>query len=145
MTALDAGGVRRALVALFLTLGGAALVAASDPGVTARAILGRDRYQTDLFVDGPQKVIILSRVLPMPSTLGYEELHHLRVTKVNGVELQSLADLPAALTKPQDGVHKIEFDSDPAMIFLDAAGLTADQETLVKNYRLPLTQRLEED
>jgi hypothetical protein len=47
MTALDAGGVRRALVALFLTLGGAALVAASDPGVTARAILGRDRYQTD--------------------------------------------------------------------------------------------------
>jgi len=104
-----------------------------------------DRYQTDLFVDGPQKVIILSRVLPMPSTLGYEELHHLRVTKVNGVELQSLADLPAALSKPHEGVHKIEFDSDPGMIFLDAAGLNADQEALVKNYRLPLTQRLEED
>ena len=103
-----------------------------------------DRYQSELFADGPKKVVILSRVLPMPSTLGYEELHHLRVVKVNGMELQSLADLPAALAKPQDGVHKIEFDSDPGMIFLDAAGLTADQEALVKNYRLPTTQRLED-
>ena len=103
-----------------------------------------DRYQSELFADGPKKVIILSRVLPMPSTLGYEELHHLRVTKVNGVELQSLADLPAALEKPQDGVHKIEFDTDPRMIFLDAAGLAADQQALVKNYRLPTTQRLED-
>jgi S1-C subfamily serine protease len=103
-----------------------------------------DRYQNELFADGPKKVVILSRVLPMPSTLGYEELHHLRVTKINGVELQSLADVPAALAKPQDGVHKIEFDTDPHMIFLDAAGLTADQEALVKNYRLPTTQRLED-
>lgn len=103
-----------------------------------------DRYQNELFADGPKKIVILSRVLPMPSTLGYEELHHLRVTKVNGVELQSLADMPLALEKAQDGVHKIEFDADPGMIFLEAAGLTADQDALVKNYRLPTTQRLED-
>jgi S1-C subfamily serine protease len=103
-----------------------------------------DRYQNELFADGPKKVVILSRVLPMPSTLGYEELHHLRITKVNGVELQSLADLPSALEKPQDGVHKIEFDTDPGVIFLEAAGLDSDREALAKNYRLPATQRLED-
>lgn len=101
-----------------------------------------DQYQEDLFANGPKKIVILSRVLPMPSTLGYEELHHLRVTKVNGVELQSLNDLPDALTKAENGVHRIEFDSDPSVIFLDAAGLAADEKALTQNYRLPAIKRL---
>lgn len=101
-----------------------------------------DRFQQDLFADGPKKIVILSRVLPMPSTLGYEELHHLRVTKINGVELQSLADVPAALEKPENGLHKVEFDADPSVIYLDAASLKSDEETLQKTYRLPATKRL---
>ncbi len=101
-----------------------------------------DRYQQDLFADGPKKIVILSRVLPMPSTLGYEELHQLRVTKINGVELQSLADVPGAIEKPENGLHKIEFDADPSVIYLDAASLRADEEALAKNYRLPATKRL---
>lgn len=101
-----------------------------------------DRYQQDLFADGPKKIVILTRVLPMPSTLGYEELHHLRVTKINGIALQSLADVPGALEKPENGLHKVEFDTDPSAIYLDAASLKADEEALTKNYRLPATKRL---
>ena len=101
-----------------------------------------DRYQQDLFAEGPKKIVILSRVLPMPSTLGYEELHHLRVTKINGVELQSLADVPGALEKAQGGLHKVEFDADPSVIYLDAKSLKDDEETLTKTYRLPATKRL---
>ena len=103
-----------------------------------------DRYQSDLFKDGPKKVVILSRVLPMPSTLGYEELHHLVVKKINGVALQSLNDIPEALKKAEGGNHKIEFDGDPSLIYLDATALDGDEAALVKNYRLPATKRLEE-
>lgn len=102
-----------------------------------------DRYQQDLFAEGPKKIVILSRVLPMPSTLGYEDLHHLRVTKINGVELQSLADVPAAIEKVRDGLHKVEFDADPSVIYLDAASLKDDEAALTKTYRLPTTKRLE--
>jgi len=101
-----------------------------------------DRYQGDLFAEGPKKVVILSRVLPVPSTIGYEELHHLRVTKINGVELQSLADVPAALDKSTDGLQKIEFDADPSVIYLDTNSIKSDEQSLTRNYRLPTTQRL---
>jgi S1-C subfamily serine protease len=101
-----------------------------------------DHHQHELFEKGPKKIVILSRVLPMPSTIGYEELHHLRVTKINGMELQSLEDVPAALAKAENGIHRIEFDSDPGVIFLDAATLAADEKALTQNYRLPATKRL---
>lgn len=103
-----------------------------------------DRYQQDLFAEGPKKIVFLSRVLPMPSTLGYEELNHLRVTKINGLALQSLADVPVALEKPDDGLHKIEFDTDPGVIYLDAASLKVDEQALITNYRLPVTMRLQQ-
>jgi hypothetical protein len=101
-----------------------------------------DRYQHDLFKEGPKKIVILSRVLPMPSTIGYEELHHIRVTKINGVELQSLDDVPAALAKAENGIHRIDFDTDPGMIFLEAGSLVADEKALIQTYRLPATMRL---
>jgi S1-C subfamily serine protease len=101
-----------------------------------------DRYQQELFAEGPKKVVMLTRVLPMPSTLGYEELNHLRVTKINSVELQSLADVPGALAKAEQGLHRIEFDTDPGVIFLDAASVKEDEAALIKNYRLPATTRL---
>jgi S1-C subfamily serine protease len=107
-----------------------------------RELVYWDRYQQDLFADGPKKIVLLTRVLPLPSTLGYEELNHLRITKINGVELQSLDDVPAALEKAVDGVHKIEFDDDPGMIFLDATRLAEDEQALIKTYRLPATKRL---
>ena len=102
-----------------------------------------DRYQSDLFKDGPKKVVILSRVLPSDTTIGYEELRGLVVTKVNGVALQSLADLPGALAKATNGLHKIEFDEDPRVIWLDAKEAEALGPKLQTSYRIPVLQRLE--
>jgi S1-C subfamily serine protease len=103
-----------------------------------------DRYQGDLFKEGPKKIVILSRVLPMPSTVGYEELRQLVIKKINNVALQSLEDVPAALAKAEGSVHKIEFDGDPGVIYLDSASIATDEAALVKNYRLPVTKRLVE-
>jgi hypothetical protein len=101
-----------------------------------------DRYQQDLYPDGGGKIVILSRVLPVSSTIGYEELHHLRVTKINGLAIKSLEDVPTALARAENGLHKIEFDGDPGMIFLDAESLKRDEQALVETYRLPSTKRL---
>jgi S1-C subfamily serine protease len=102
-----------------------------------------DRYQTELFKDGPKKLVMLSSVLPSPATVGYEELHHLIVTRINGEALQSLADVPAALGKCANGLHKIEFADDPTAIYLDAAAITSGAEGLMKNYRIPMLERLD--
>ena len=102
-----------------------------------------DRQQNELFKDGPKKVVFLNRVLPSDMTVGYEELNHLIVTKVNGVAIQSLADIPAALAQASNGLHKIEFDGEPRVIYLDSAQVSANQAAFQQKYRLPALQRLD--
>lgn len=102
-----------------------------------------DRQQNALFKDGPKKLVYLNRVLPSDLTVGYEELQQIIVTKVNDVPLDCLADLPAALAKAQDGLHKIEFDREPSVIYLDAARVAAAAGAFQQKYRLPALQRLE--
>ena len=102
-----------------------------------------DRYQSELFEDGPKKVVFLTRVLPTPATVGYEDISTIRVTKINGVELQSLNDVPAALEKVQNGFHRIDFDEDPSTIYLDAAQVESVEKMVKEQYRLPTLKRLE--
>ncbi|MEO6784650.1 MAG: PDZ domain-containing protein, partial [Chthoniobacteraceae bacterium] len=106
-------------------------------------LLYDDRYQTELFPDGPRKVVFLSRVLPTSATVGYEELNHLRVTKINGVAIQSLDDVPKALEKPVNGFHKIEFEEDPKTIYLDAKETPKTGQSVQMQYRLPSLEFLE--
>ena len=102
-----------------------------------------DRYQDTLFQDDRKKLVILSHVLPTPNTLGYEEVNNLVVTKINGVTLKSIEDVPAALEKPVDGFHKIEFSENPREIFLDPKEVEAGNAALMRNYGLGALKRLE--
>ena len=102
-----------------------------------------DRFQSELFADGPRKLVFLSRVMPTSATVGYEELNHLLVTKINGVAIQSLDDVPKALEKPVDGFHKIEFEEDPKTIYLDAAEIQKTERQVQMQYRLPALKFLE--
>ncbi len=102
-----------------------------------------DAQQSELFKDGPKKVVFVSRVLPSEATIGYEEIQAIVVKKINGVTLQGVSDIPAALGQAKDGLHKIEFDGDPGTIYLDAAQVTALEPVLSKKYRLPTMQRLQ--
>ncbi len=90
-----------------------------------------------------RKVIILSGVLPSASTIGYEELRPMVVTRINGVELANLSDLPGALAKATKGLHKIEFDGDPSAIYLDVEAVSAGDAALMQNFRIPVLKRLE--
>jgi len=102
-----------------------------------------DRFQSELFPEGNRRVVILSQVLPANSTIGYDELSYLTVTKVNGKEIKSLADLAEAVKQPIEGFIKIETEEDPKQIELDAAQVAGEAPVLQENYGISALHRLD--
>ncbi len=102
-----------------------------------------DRFQDELFGDYDGKVLIMTGVLPSPSTVGYEQLGQLIVKRINGKPLHSMADVAEAVKKPIDGFHQLEFDEVPGMIFLDAEQVAKDEPALMSTYGLPEMKRVE--
>ena len=102
-----------------------------------------DRYQSSMVPSDRRRIVVLSQVLPVASNIGYEELKYLVVTKINGVAINSLDDLPTALAKPLEGFDKFEFEDAPHELFLDAAHLAEDDKNVLESYSLPALRRLE--
>ncbi len=102
-----------------------------------------DRYQSDLFQGDRKRLVILSQVLPTADTIGYEDLGALVVTKINDVTLNSFADVPKALEHPVNGFHKIEFEENPTVIYLDAQQVSDHTDDLMKTYGLRAVSRTE--
>ncbi len=102
-----------------------------------------DRFQTELFSETKQRVVILSQVLPANSTIGYDDFSYLLVKKVNGKEVHSLSDLAEAVKSPFNGFHVIETVDDPKQIELDATQVAAEAAELQENYNLPALQRVQ--
>src|SRR6266705_1016262 len=102
-----------------------------------------DHFQSELFPERNRRVVILSQVLPANSTIGYDNLAYLTVTKVNGKEIKSLGDLAEAVKQPIDGFIKIETEEDPKQIELDAAQVVAEAPNLQENYGISLLHRLD--
>ena len=101
-----------------------------------------DRFQWELFPEGHRRVVILSQVLPVNGTIGYDDVGYLTVTKVNGKEIRSLEDLAEALQQPADGFVKVETVEDPKQIELDASQAQTDEPRLRENFGIPALQRL---
>ena len=100
-----------------------------------------DRYQASLFPE-KRKLVVLTQIMPTKATVGYEHLNYLVVKRLNGQEIKSLADLASATQKPVDGFHRIEFEEDPHVVFLDAEEVSRDLAPLQELYSLPTMQRL---
>ena len=103
----------------------------------------KDRFQSELYPEGNRRVVVLTQVLPANSTIGYDELAYLTVTRINGKEIKSLANLAEAVKEPLNGFLKIEVEEDPKQIELEAAQVEAEAPALQQNYGLPALQRLE--
>ncbi|MBT7981154.1 MAG: PDZ domain-containing protein [Akkermansiaceae bacterium] len=90
--------------------------------------------------EGRRKLVILTRTIPTPATLGYERLSTLIVTKINGVPINDIQDVDKAANMPTNGQHRIEFDSYPKLIFLDA--VLAGRVNASLEQRIGITKRL---
>lgn len=106
-------------------------------------LLNIDRTQSELQNETRKRVVILNRILPSQVTVGYEEFRHLIVKSINGVNLSSIDDVPAALMEVSEGIHRVEFNGFPHQIFLDAKAVEDIKPLLMKNYRLPALSNLE--
>ena len=99
-----------------------------------------DHYQADLFPK-PRKIVFLSQILPNNDTIGYAQLNYMAIERVNGQPIYRLEDLAKAIEKPINGFHKIEFDLDPKVLYLDAEKVQTDAAQLQKTYSLPELHR----
>jgi hypothetical protein len=106
-------------------------------------LLHFDRIQSELENSGKKKLVMISRVLPSNVTIGYEDIRHVLVNTINGVPIQSLADIPEALKASKDGLIKIELASDPSLIFLDAGAVDQITPSLQRSYGITSMSRLE--
>jgi S1-C subfamily serine protease len=103
----------------------------------------KDRFQSEFYPEGNRRVVVLTQVLPANTTIGYDDIAYLSVTKVNGKEVKSLKDLAEAVKAPVDGFITIETEEDPKQIALEASQVEAEAAALKQNYGLPSLQRLE--
>ena len=99
-----------------------------------------DHYQADLFPK-PRKIVFLSQILPSNDTIGYPQMNYMAVERVNGRPIYRLEDLARAIEKPINGFHKIEFDLDPKVLYLDAGQVQENAAQLQKTYSLPALRR----
>jgi S1-C subfamily serine protease len=95
-----------------------------------------DRYQHELPSDRG-KIVFISAVLPGPNTVGYENLSYEIIEEANGRPIRSLADLAEAIDHPTDRFHRFKLAEDPGLIVLDVEGSKAEEERLLRDYRLP--------
>lgn len=93
--------------------------------------------------EGREKLVFLSNVLRTPSTLGYEELNSVIVTQVNGKAIKNIKDLSEAFSKPSaEGLHKIEFNDFPRVIYIDDRMSRAVNQQLIQ-YGISLLEKLD--
>jgi hypothetical protein len=81
-------------------------------------------------------VIVLSQVLPDSFNLGYQDVRHLALERVNGQKIGSLRDLQQALSRSTDGFHVMEFLKGETLqrIVLDAGQLDAATQRVLQRY-----------
>jgi S1-C subfamily serine protease len=98
-------------------------------------------YWLDRFMSTPERsrIVVLTRVLPDPATLGYQNLRELIVESINGVKLRSLDDVHPAFAKPEGGFDTITFAPGQRVrrIVLDAQEARAANDRLRATYERP--------
>lgn len=93
--------------------------------------------------EGREKLVFLSNVLKTPSTLGYEAISSVILTKVNGKEIKTIRDLAKAFEDiPADGIHVIEFNDYPKVIYVDEKASQIVNQQLLQ-YGIGQLQRLD--
>ena len=105
-------------------------------------LLYLDRYQSELPPDRG-RIVIISSVLPVPGTLGYENLSYEIVEEINGQPIRSLQDVAAAVDNPTDKFHRIKLAEDPGLVILDVEGSKQAEERIKAEYGIPAMRQLE--
>ncbi len=100
-----------------------------------------DEFQDELPPDRG-KIVFLSQVLPADTTVGYDDVAEIIVEKINGRTIRCLEDVAEAAKHPIDGFQKVELESDPGVLYLDAKEVSETADQLRDSYGLPALDNL---
>jgi hypothetical protein len=101
-----------------------------------------EAFQDDLEINGREKIVFLSGIMPTSYTVGYDNLSGMVVERINDQVISRLEDIPRALEKPVDGFHKVEFEYRPKVIYLDPLEIPKINAQIQKRYDLPALSNL---
>ncbi|PYT36094.1 MAG: hypothetical protein DMF52_08610 [Acidobacteria bacterium] len=93
-----------------------------------------------------RRVILLAYVLPSAYNLGYGNLETLPVARINGRDVDSIADVDEAFQHPDGDFHRIVFEPNPvrAEVVLEAATFEKATREILDEYQIPQRTRLPE-
>jgi len=93
-----------------------------------------------------RRVILLAYVLPSAYNLGYGNLETLPVARINGRDVDSIADVDEAFQHPDGDFHRIVFEPNPvrAEVVLEAATFEKATREILDEYQIPQRIRLPE-
>jgi hypothetical protein len=93
---------------------------------------------------GKRKLVMLAAALPTRTTQGYERVGGTLVTRVNGHDINDMADLDKAFKDPKDGLHTIELEDFPKVLYIDALTAESDNLKLLSGgFRISSLKRIE--
>ncbi len=88
--------------------------------------------------DRREKIVLISKIIQTPFTIGYENLSDLVVTRVNGQTIRKLADVATAIQAPRGDFHKIEVEQTPGILYLDPKEVPLIHQIIRERYRIPI-------
>ncbi len=93
-----------------------------------------------------RRVILLAYVLPSAYNLGYSDLEILPVTRINGRDIGSIADVDEAFRHPEGAFHRVVLEPNPVRseVVLDAATFDRETRAILDEYEIPQRIRLPE-
>ncbi len=95
-----------------------------------------DAFQDEL-PGSPKRIVILSAVLPSEQTMGLQDMANRVVISINGKQISSLGDVKEAISCPRKGFHEIILEGSSGPIYLEAAHLKEEEQTLRSHYGIP--------
>ena len=95
-----------------------------------------------LYADRDQFIVLIRR-LPHPINSYYEDFVQDVVTEANGVRIQNMAGLKAALAKPVNGFHIFHFEGQHDFLVLDAQSAQKADAEILERYGVPAAEFLE--
>lgn len=93
--------------------------------------------KTDGLVGGRDQFIVLRNRLAHPVNAYDDPYLNKIVSKINGLPIRNMTDLPAAFSQPTNSFHVIRFLDDPDPLILDAAATSLADPTIQRLYNIP--------
>ena len=86
-----------------------------------------------------QRLVLLTRVLPMPINIGYQDSANMIVSEINGWPIRRLEDVAHAFEHPREGFHQVRFlpSSNRALLVLPDAEMERANAQTLQRFQIP--------